>query len=160
MKNKYSIMLIADLFDILGHAKYFTKVDLRKVYYHVRIAEGDEPKTTNTLEEHVEHLKKVFQVLCENEFFIKWEKCNFSQYEVHFLGHVISEGKLKMDEAKVRAIKELEEPTKVNNAYSAKADLLTKLIKNNKSWVWSEKCRKAFEDLKVIVTKGTGPSIA
>ncbi|XP_019252669.1 PREDICTED: uncharacterized protein LOC109231463 [Nicotiana attenuata] len=46
MKNKYPILLIVDLFDRLGQAKNFTKVDLRKVYYQVLIAEGDEPKTT------------------------------------------------------------------------------------------------------------------
>ena len=43
--NKYPISLIADLCDCLGEAKYFTKMDLRKGYYQVRIAEGDEPKT-------------------------------------------------------------------------------------------------------------------
>ncbi|XP_070029262.1 uncharacterized protein [Nicotiana sylvestris] len=46
VKNKYPILLIANLFDRLGQAKYFTKVDLRKGYYQVHIAEGNEPKTT------------------------------------------------------------------------------------------------------------------
>ncbi|XP_042950418.1 uncharacterized protein LOC122282551 [Carya illinoinensis] len=46
IKSKYLIPLIADLFDQLGHAKYFSKLDLRSMYYQVRIAEGDEPKTT------------------------------------------------------------------------------------------------------------------
>ncbi|CAM8986951.1 unnamed protein product [Rhodiola kirilowii] len=46
IKNKYPIPLIADLFDQLGHARVFTKLDLRSGYYQVRIAEGDEPKTT------------------------------------------------------------------------------------------------------------------
>lgn len=46
IKNKYPIPLVADLFDQLGHARYFTKLDLRSGYYQVRIAEGDEPKTT------------------------------------------------------------------------------------------------------------------
>ncbi|XP_031278002.1 uncharacterized protein LOC116136436 [Pistacia vera] len=45
IKNKYPIPLIADLFDQLGQAKYFSKLDLRSRYYQVRIAEGDEPKT-------------------------------------------------------------------------------------------------------------------
>ena len=114
IKNKYPIPLIADLFDHLGRARYFTKLDLRSDYYQVRIAEGDEPKTTcvtqyssyefpamsfgftnapttfctlmnkifhpyldkfvvvylddivinsRTLEEYVEHLKKVFKIL-------------------------------------------------------------------------------------------------
>lgn len=46
IKNKYVIPLIANLFDQLGKAKYFTKLDLRWEYYQVWIAEGDEPKTT------------------------------------------------------------------------------------------------------------------
>lgn len=43
----------------------------------------------NTLEENVEYLKKVFQVLQKNQLFIKHEKCEFVQYDVYFLGHVI-----------------------------------------------------------------------
>ncbi|XP_054800138.1 uncharacterized protein LOC129304486 [Prosopis cineraria] len=46
IKNKYPIPLIADLFDQLGKARYFSKLDLRSGYYQVCIAAGDEPKTT------------------------------------------------------------------------------------------------------------------
>nr|GEU57083.1 hypothetical protein [Tanacetum cinerariifolium] len=46
IKNKYPIPLIADLFDQLGKARYFTKLDLRSGYYQVWIAEGDEAKMT------------------------------------------------------------------------------------------------------------------
>ncbi|KAL9262904.1 RNA-directed DNA polymerase-like protein [Drosera capensis] len=42
VKNKYLI----PLFDQLGRARYFTKLDLRSGYYQVRIAEEDEAKTT------------------------------------------------------------------------------------------------------------------
>ena len=38
IRNKYPIPLIADIFDRLGQAKYFTKMDLSKGYYQVRIA--------------------------------------------------------------------------------------------------------------------------
>ena len=37
IKNKYLIPLIADSFDQLGKARYFTKLDLRSRYYQVRI---------------------------------------------------------------------------------------------------------------------------
>ena len=114
VKAKYPIPLIADLFNQLGRARYFIKLDLRSGYYQVRITEGDEPKTScvarygsyeflvmpfeltnaptmfctlmnkifhpyldkfmvvylddiviysNTLKEHVEHLRKVFKIL-------------------------------------------------------------------------------------------------
>lgn len=46
VKNKYPIPLIQDLFDRLAGATYFTKLDLRSGYWQVRIAEGDESKTT------------------------------------------------------------------------------------------------------------------
>ena len=46
VRNKYPLPIISDLFDQLHGAKYFTKLDLRSGYYQVRIAEGDEPKTT------------------------------------------------------------------------------------------------------------------
>ena len=118
VKNKYPILLITDLFNQLSRVRYFTKLDLRSGYYQVRIAEGDESKTTcvtrygsyeflvmpfglinapttfcmlmnkifhpyldkfvvvylndiviysDTLKEHVEHLRKVFKILRQNE---------------------------------------------------------------------------------------------
>ena len=157
VKNKYLIPLIADLFDQLGRARYFTKLDLLSGYYQVRIAEGDEPKTTcvtrygsyeflgmpfgltnapatfctlmnkifhpfldkfvvvyldviviysNTLEEHLDHLRKVFRLLRPNELYVKKEKCSFALGEVGFLGHRIKNGKLMMDESKIKAIQE------------------------------------------------------
>ncbi|XP_070045982.1 uncharacterized mitochondrial protein AtMg00860-like [Nicotiana tomentosiformis] len=115
----------------------------------------------------MEHLRKVFQVLRENELYIKREKCEFAQLKVHFLGHVISNDEMHMDEAKVRAIQEWEAPIKVTelrsflgfvnyysrfiSGYSAKAAPLTKLLKKNKPWVWTEHCQRAFEDLKEAV---------
>nr|XP_010320224.1 uncharacterized protein LOC104647157 [Solanum lycopersicum] len=108
IRNKYPIPLIADLFDRLGEAKYFTKMDLRKGYY----------------QDHVKNLKKVFKVLRENQLYVKREKCKFAQPKIHFLGHVISQGELRMDEAK-----------------------------KNRPWLWSEECEEAFEGLKAVVTE-------
>ena len=199
IKNKYPIPLIADLFDQLGRARYFTKLDLRLGYYQVRIAEGDEPKTTcvtrygsyeflvmpfgltnapatfctlmnkifhpfldkfvvvylddiviysNTLEEHIDHLNKVFRLLRRNELYVKNEKCSFALGEVGFLGHRIKDGKLMMDESKIKAIQEWDPPTKVPQlrsflglvnyyrrfikGYSARAARLTYLLKKSK----------------------------
>ncbi|KAK8586224.1 hypothetical protein V6N13_130745 [Hibiscus sabdariffa] len=184
VKNKYPIPLIADLFDQLGSARWFTKLDLRSGYYQVRIAEGDEPKTacvtrygsfeflvmpfgltnalatfctlmnkvlqpfldrfvvvylddiveySNTLEEHVEHLRQVFQVLRENELFVKREKCSFAQKEVPFLSHIIGGANYYR-----RFIK----------GHSKIATPLTDLLKKDKEWDWSRECQAAFEKLK------------
>ena len=46
IKNKYSILLVVELFDQLSKAEYFTKLDLRFKYWKVRMAKGDETKAT------------------------------------------------------------------------------------------------------------------
>ena len=38
IKNKYLIPLVAEIFDILSKATYFTKLDLRSRYWQVRVA--------------------------------------------------------------------------------------------------------------------------
>ncbi len=52
---------------------------------------------SNTLEEHIEHLPTVFQVLRENQLYVKKEKCIFAKKEVHFVGSWIGQGQLCMD---------------------------------------------------------------
>lgn len=69
---------------------------------------------SQTLEEHAEHLRKVFQVLRENELYIKMEKCSFAQPEVEFLGHWVKDGKLMMDPTKIKAIQEWKPPNKIH----------------------------------------------
>ncbi|GKC50075.1 putative nucleotidyltransferase, ribonuclease H [Tanacetum coccineum] len=144
IKNKYHVPLIADLFDQLGKARYFTKLDLRSGYYQVRIAEGDEAKTTCvtrygsyeflvmpfgltnvpatffTLMNKLFHpfLDKFVVVLRDNELYVKLEKCSFAQDEVEFLGHKIKDGGLMMDGAKIKAIQDWESPTKVTELRS------------------------------------------
>ena len=60
----------------------------------------------NTLKEHVEHLRKVFKVLRQNELYVKKEKCSFVKEDVSFLGHHINNGKLMMDEINVKVLQE------------------------------------------------------
>ncbi len=46
VKNRYPLPRIDDLFDRLSGAKVFSTIDLCSGYYQIRIAEGDEEKTT------------------------------------------------------------------------------------------------------------------
>ena len=46
IKNKYPVPLVHDLMDMLSGASVFSKLDLRSGYWQVRIADGDEHKTT------------------------------------------------------------------------------------------------------------------
>ena len=220
VRNKYPIPLIADLFDQLSQAKYFSKLDLRSGYHQVRIAEGDEPKTTcvtrygafeflvmpfgltnapatfctlmnqvfhdyldkfvviylddimvfsSTLEEHMDHLRLVFKRLQENQLYVKREKCSFAQIQIHFLGHVVEQGQIRMDMEKVEAIRDWATPKNVKElrsflglanyyrrfveGYSRRITALTELLKKDKKWSWTSECHEAFEDLKQALMK-------
>lgn len=59
---------------------------------------------SSTLEEHLQHLRKVFTKLRDNQVYVKKEKCEFYYEEVMFLGHWVSIGKIRMGERKIRAI--------------------------------------------------------
>ncbi|RVW49000.1 Retrovirus-related Pol polyprotein from transposon 297 [Vitis vinifera] len=101
---------------------------------------------SNTLKEHVEHLRKVFKILRQNELYVKKEML-------------------------VKAIQEWDPPTKVPQlrsflglvnyyrrfikGYSARAAPLTDLLKKNKAWEWDERCQQAFEDLKKALLPDT-----
>ena len=43
-------------------------------------------------EEHKGHLRKVLEVLRENQLYINKKKCSFEQYQLEYLGHLISGG--------------------------------------------------------------------
>ena len=45
-KDRYLLHHISDLLDALSRAKVYTKIDLRHAYHLVRIANGDEWKTS------------------------------------------------------------------------------------------------------------------
>jgi hypothetical protein len=47
---------------------------------------------------------KAFQRLKKNKFYVKFEKCEFRVTKMDFLGHVITQEGLKMDDHKVKAI--------------------------------------------------------
>jgi hypothetical protein len=125
---------------------------------------------SSSLEEHAEHLRKVFQRLRENKLYAKLEKCEFGVTEVDFLGHRITQKGLKMDDHKVKAILDWEPPKSVPalRSFLGLASYYRKFIKNFAriaapltnllkkaaiTYDWDEACDKAFETLKGILMK-------
>lgn len=56
---------------------------------------------TKSDEEHVEHLRAVFQTLQEKKLYLKLSKCELWLKEVSFLKHVISSGGIVVDPSKI-----------------------------------------------------------
>lgn len=45
---------------------------------------------SKTIEEHLQHLKAVFQIMLEQQLFARLSKCFFGQREIEYLRHIIS----------------------------------------------------------------------
>ena len=61
---------------------------------------------SKSLEEHVQHLRQVFQILQQHQLFVKASKCSFAKQQLEYLGHIIGEHGVATDPAKVQAVQE------------------------------------------------------
>ncbi len=124
----------------------------------------------NSMEEHVEHLWKVFQKLKKNKLYVKFEKCEFGVMEMDFLRHRITQEGLKMDDHRVKAILDWEPPRSVlalssflglvsyyhkfiKNFTKITTPLTNLLKKSSKIYEWDKISNEAFETLKGILVK-------
>jgi hypothetical protein len=60
---------------------------------------------SQTWEEHIQHLKQVFEMLQTNGLLLNF-KCEFSQQHLIHIGFVVGDGELRLDSANVKAILE------------------------------------------------------
>ncbi|XP_040994264.1 uncharacterized protein LOC121240799 [Juglans microcarpa x Juglans regia] len=68
--------------------------------------------------QHMEHLREVLSVLRENKLYINLKKCNFLTSRLLFLGFVVGEEGVHVDEEKVRTIREWPRPSTITQVRS------------------------------------------
>jgi len=105
---------------------------------------------TTTITELVYWTHKVFQLLLKLDLYLRPAKCSFNQTLVEYLGLIISEGELRMDPVKLKAVQDWPKPKKVKDiqqflgfcnfyhhfvqAYSTLAQPLFNLTKKDTPW--------------------------
>jgi hypothetical protein len=96
------------------------------------------------------------------------DKCEFHRQWVEYLGFIVSPDGLSMDPAKTRAVQEWPTPANVKDIqsflgfanfyrrfipkYSGLSAPLTRLLRKNMDFAWTDKAQKAFEALKTAFT--------
>src|SRR6266540_829503 len=124
---------------------------------------------SDTFEEHLAHLRKVFIKLREANLVIKLKKCKFGQRKIKFLGHTIRTDGLRTDPENIEKIINCPVPTDVTGVrkfmglynYYRKfiKDLLKlskplrQLLKKDVKFSWGPKEQVIFEKLKKIFTE-------
>ncbi|MCO5597659.1 hypothetical protein L7F22_051740 [Adiantum nelumboides] len=58
-----------------------------------------------SIEEHKKHLQVIFHALRDNKLFINQKKSEFFLQEIQYLGHIISQSRIRMDPSKLEVIK-------------------------------------------------------
>ena len=119
---------------------------------------------SNSEEEHLLHLEKVFHQLREAGLKMKQSKCDFFKSQIHYLGHLISKNGIsplldKLDSIKnmpaLKCVKEIKQFLGLTGYYRKFvprfADIsrpLTRLTRKETPFNWTPECQKSFELLK------------
>ncbi|GAU27517.1 hypothetical protein TSUD_147110 [Trifolium subterraneum] len=218
IKDKFPIPLIEDLMDELGGSVIYSKLDLQSGYHQMRMAAGEEYKTTfkthaghfeylvmpfgltnapasfqslmnilfqqylrkfviiffddiliysSSLEDHVLHLDKVFQILREHKLFLRKEKCCFATSRVEYLGHVITKEGVSTDPNKIQVVSSWPLPSSVKQlrGFLGLAGYYRRFVKDfgkiakplndmlkKYAFHWSIEATQAFTELKHALT--------
>ncbi|KAK1602141.1 hypothetical protein QYE76_017184 [Lolium multiflorum] len=118
--------------------------------------------------DHTIHIRHVLQVLRDNKLYGNLEKCTFCKDKVIFLGYVVSQHGVEVDESKIEAIQNWPTPMNVSQIrsfhglagfyrrfvpnFSTIAAPLNDLTKKGVVFEWGAAQDHAFDELKRLLT--------
>ena len=121
-------------------------------------------KTMKELEERTIRFLKIVE---KHNLCFKWSKYDFNMEEIPIPGVIVGRGQVKMEQEKIKAVKEWKTPTKIKDVesflgfanfyrrfihnFSHTARPLNEL-KGKKAWKWEKEHQEAFEELKEKIT--------
>ena len=124
---------------------------------------------SRTFDDHLQHLRLVFDRFRTAGLKLKPSKCDFGQKQVNYLGHVITRDGIQPDPEKIKVVQEYPVPRTVKDVrafmgltnyyrkfvkdFAHIASPLHDLTKKGAAFLWTEECQDAFETLKKALTE-------
>lgn len=122
-----------------------------------------------SFEEHVENLTTVFNRLLKAQLQINFDKSEFVQNSLKYLGHIVCSEGIHTDPSKIEAIKEMSAPRTIKELrrilgvaswyrrfvpdFSTLVEPMTRLLKKKIPWKWDTEQEEAFYKLKQKLTE-------
>lgn len=148
----------------------FEGIKNRFVHYYL----DDIIISSETYEEHISHIKEVFERLRHSQLTLQPSKASFFQHQVVFLSHKIDRFGLSTDASNIDKVKQFPPPNRVRDIrsflglcnyyrrfilnYAKIAKPLQDLVRKDVKFQWNDDAKKAFEELKIKLT--TAPVLA
>ena len=118
---------------------------------------------------HRKYIHEIFDILKENDLFVKLEKCAFEQEETDYLGVIMGKGWLRMDPKKLQGVANYPVPQNIMDVraflgftryyryfiqnYLAIVQPLLDLTKKGSVFKWEHWHQEAFDKIKAIMCK-------
>ena len=124
---------------------------------------------SKTHEEHLEHLRKVFNIQCKNNIYVKLTNYYFVNFDLEYLGHVVGKDEIKFDPSwKIDIVTRWARHNDVSHlrsflglcnwfrrfiqGYSILVPLLTHLTRKDVKYIWIGQYQESFEIVKYAST--------
>ena len=123
---------------------------------------------SQTLEQHLEHLRLVLQRILSAGLKLKPTKCHFLKKEVEYLGHILTPDGLRTNPKLVKSVEDFPQPKNVKEVrqflglssyyrrfiyqFSSIALPLTMLTRKGTQFRWTTECQESFDTLKERLT--------
>ncbi|CAL2230197.1 unnamed protein product [Prunus armeniaca] len=114
------------------------------------------------------NLTLILKRCIETNLVLNWEKCHFMVKQGIVLGHIVSEKGIEVDKSKIGLVRHLPSPTSVREVrsflghagfyrrfikdFSKISTPLCRLLQKDVPFVFDDKCEKAFNHLKELLT--------